>query len=156
MIANSSILAGFQADIEPASWRDLHALRQLEHICFPKDAWPLWDLISVLTLPDVLRLKAVSHERMIGFIAADIRHREKASWIATIGVLPEFRGKGIGRALLQTCEQRLPTYPIRLSVRLTNTIAIQLYQSEGYQKVGLWSEYYADGEDAQVMEKLDR
>ena len=80
-------------------------LRQLESVCFPKDAWPLLDMLGVLTLPNVVRLKAVVGEQMVGFIAGDIRRVENVAWIATIGVLPEYRRRGIGTALLQACER---------------------------------------------------
>lgn len=153
MVATSSTIPGSPALIEPATWRDLNALRHLEQVCFPKDAWPLWDLIGVLTLPNVLRLKAVLKDQMIGFIAADIRPREHTAWIATIGVLPNQRGKGLGRTLLRTCEERLVDLTIRLNVRTSNESAIQLYLTSGYQKVGVWPGYYSDGEDALVMEK---
>jgi hypothetical protein len=38
-------------EIVKASLRDLNALRKLEQISFDKDAWPLFDLIAVLTFP---------------------------------------------------------------------------------------------------------
>jgi ribosomal-protein-alanine N-acetyltransferase len=82
--------------IEPASLRDLGALRRIEHICFLKDAWPLLDLIGVLTFGGVIRLKAVSDQQMIGFIAGDVRRMEGIAWIATVAVLPEYRGRGSG------------------------------------------------------------
>jgi ribosomal-protein-alanine N-acetyltransferase len=154
MVTTSAAIPGSPALIEPATWRDLNALRHLEQICFPKDAWPLWDLIGVLTLPNVLRLKAMEGDQMIGFIAADIKPREQMAWIATIGVLPNYRGKGLGRALLQTCEEHLGPITIRLNVRTSNLSAIQLYLTSGYQKVGVWPGYYSDGEEALVMEKL--
>jgi ribosomal-protein-alanine N-acetyltransferase len=139
--------------IEPASWRDLNALRQLEKVCFPKDAWPLWDLVGVLTLPNVVRLRAMVDSQMIGFIAGDVRPSERLAWIATIGILPEYRGRGIGRALLQACEQRIDLPRVRLNVRISNQAAIQLYQTSGYQRSGIWPTYYQDGEDALIMEK---
>lgn len=153
MVVKSSSIPGSQPIIEPATWRDLNALRHLEQVCFPKDAWPLWDLIGVLTLPNVLRLKAVEKGRMIGFIAADIKPHEQMAWIATIGVLPDFQGRGLGRALLNRCEQHLEPFIIRLNVRTSNQNAIQLYLASGYQKVGVWPDYYSDGEEALVMEK---
>ena len=128
-------------------------LRALEKRCFPKDAWPLFDLIGVLTLPDVVRLKAVVGEQMVGFVAGDIRNSKNLAWIVTIAVLPEYRGQGIAAALLETCEVKLPTPVVRLSVRRSNKAAIRLYQRAGYLEVGVWDGYYQDGEDAIVMEK---
>jgi len=140
--------------IEPASWRDLRLVRQLEQICFPKDAWPLLDVIGVLTMPNVIRLKASWEGRMVGFIAGDIRTAEKVSWIATVAVLPEYRGRGIGRRLLEACEAQLPTTLLRLCVRASNQSAIELYKRCGYYGVGSWPNYYQDGEEAIVMEKM--
>jgi len=139
--------------IQPATWRDLNALRQVERVCFPKDAWPIWDLIGVLTLPNVVRLKAVVDDQMVGFIAGDIRPSQQMAWIATIGVLPAYRGRGIGTALLEVCEQQLSVDAVRLNVRVSNHPAIRLYKSFGYQQVGRWPHYYSDGEDALIMEK---
>ncbi len=140
--------------IEQATLRDLAALRRLEQISFPKDAWPLLDLIGVLTFGGVLRLKAMCDQQMVGFIAGDVRRMEGMAWIATVAVLPEYRGRGIGAALLQACEEKIPVNKIRLCVRLTNAVAIRLYERFGYSKVGEWTRYYQDGESALVMEKL--
>ena len=140
-------------EIVPASFRDLNALRKLERICFEKDAWPLFDLIAVLTFPDVVRLKAVEDERMVGFVAGDPRPSQGFSWIATIAVLPEYRGRGIGRALLQACEEQLRTPRVKLSVRASNQAAINLYEQQGYRTTDIWKSYYNDGENAIVMEK---
>jgi ribosomal protein S18 acetylase RimI-like enzyme len=142
------------AEIEPASLRDLGALRHIEQVCFPKDAWPLMDLIGVLTFPGVVRLKAVNGKQMVGFIAGDIRRMEGVAWIATVAVLPEYRERGVGSALLKACEAQIPVKRIRLCVRLSNEVAIRLYEKFGYTKVGEWTRYYQDGESALVMEKL--
>jgi ribosomal protein S18 acetylase RimI-like enzyme len=140
--------------IEAANWRDLSGLRHLESACFPKDAWPLLDQVGVLTLPSVVRLKAVVDDLMVGFVAGDVRSRQKMAWIATIGVLPEFQRRGIARSLLEACERRLPVPTVRLCVRVSNEAAIHLYLEAGYQRSGLWPKYYQDGENALVMEKL--
>lgn len=140
-------------EVSNANLLDLNALRHLEHVCFPQDAWPLLDLIAVLSFPQVVRLKAVENGLMVGFIAGDPRVAEGFSWIATLGVLPEYRGKGIGRALLETCENRLPTNRVRLSVRMGNEGAIRMYKNAGYSIADRWRRYYNDGEDALIMEK---
>jgi ribosomal protein S18 acetylase RimI-like enzyme len=140
-------------EILPASLRDLGALRALEHACFDRDAWSLLDLIAVLSFPDVVRLKAVENGRMVGFVAGDPRPSQGFAWIVTIGVHPSRQRRGIGRALLRACEARLSVPRIRLTVRLSNTAAVALYEQEGYRTVEIWKRYYSDGEDGMIMEK---
>jgi ribosomal-protein-alanine N-acetyltransferase len=140
-------------EITNASLRDLNSLRKLEHACFDKDAWPLLDLIAVLTFPEVVRLKAVMDDQMAGFVAGDPRPREGWAWISTLGVDPRFQRRGIGRALLHACESNLNVARVRLTVRLSNTGAITMYEREGYATTDIWKAYYNDGEDGMVMEK---
>ena len=153
MVSGIDAVACESASIEKASWRDLNELRRIEQICFPKDSWPLFDLIGVLTLPNIVRLKAVCDGEMVGFIAGDVRRLENLAWIATICVLPEYRQQGVGTALLEACEARVKTPRIRLSVRKSNQAAIRLYENLGYRHYGTWPHYYSDGEDALVLEK---
>jgi ribosomal-protein-alanine N-acetyltransferase len=140
-------------EILPASLRDLGSLRALEQACFDRDAWSLLDLVAVLSFPEVVRLKAVQDGRMVGFVAGDPRPSQGLAWIATIGVDPRHQRRGIGRALLRACEARLVIPRIRLTVRLSNTAAIALYEQEGYRTADIWKTYYNDGEDGIVMEK---
>jgi N-alpha-acetyltransferase 10/11 len=140
-------------EIQTASLRDLGSLRHLEQVCFEKDAWPLLDLMAVLTWPDVIKLKAVENGEMIGFAACDPRPSENAGWIATLGVDPRYQRRGIGRALLRACEAKTKLPRMKLTVRLSNEAAISLYEQEGYRSVDIWKRYYNDGEDGLVMEK---
>ena len=68
--------------------------------------------------------------------------------------LPEYRHQGIGRRLLEACEERLTTPRLRLCVRPSNEEAIRMYKMAGYSHVDRWGKYYNDGEDSLVMEKL--
>lgn len=139
--------------ITRATWHDLNELRRLEDLCFAQDSWPLWDLVAVLTLPKIVRLKAAVDGKMAGFIAGDPQPREKLGWISTLGVFPQFRRKGIAESLLARCETELDFPRIRLSVRRSNEPALRLYRKAGYQMVDVWRKYYHDGEDALVLEK---
>ena len=153
MLSTGVDAPGSPVEIVPATWRDLRELRQVEKASFGRDSWPLLDLIGILTMPGVVRLKACREARMVGFIAADVKSAEKLSWIATFCVLPEYRRRGIGTMLLEECEERVGVPRLRLSVRPTNQEAIRLYLASGYDKVSMWKKYYQDGEDALVMEK---
>jgi ribosomal-protein-alanine N-acetyltransferase len=139
--------------LENASWRDLSELRALENTCFGADAWPLLELLGLLTFPGVVRLKAVSGGVMVGFISGDARRAEKTGWILTLGVLPHWRRRGVAMALLLECERRMRMPQVKLTVRRSNTAAVRLYEKLGYQQVDIWSKYYRGGEDGLVLAK---
>jgi ribosomal protein S18 acetylase RimI-like enzyme len=140
--------------ILPATWRDLKTVHQLEKTCFELDAWPLLDVLGVLTIPQIIRYKAEEGESLIGFIAADLRRSQATAWIATLAVLPEYRRSGIGARLLEICEENINLPLIRLCVRENNLPAIQLYLKYGYQQVDTWKKYYRGGVNALVFEKI--
>ncbi|NMB62790.1 MAG: GNAT family N-acetyltransferase [Chloroflexi bacterium] len=140
--------------IRSASWRDVHELSKLERACFEQDAWPLIDLLGVLSFPGVVRLKAEMNGKMIGFIGGETRDHQQTGWIITLGVLPEYRRQGVAQELLQECEAQLASVrTIRLCVRVSNEGAIHLYKNMGYVQVEIWAQYYRGGEDALVLEK---
>jgi len=140
--------------ITMADWRDYTQLKQLERACFDtKDIWPFWDLLGILTLPGLVRLKAESDGQMIGFIGGERVTARKMGWVTTLAVLPLCQRHGIATALLTEGEAALSMPVIRLSVRASNHAAISLYQTTGYTQVDRWTHYYAGGEDALVFEK---
>jgi len=140
-------------EIVKASLLDLGALRKLEQESFGKDAWPLLDLVAVLTFAEVIRLKAVEDSQMVGFVAGDPHPRDGWGWISTIAVDPRFRRRGIGLALLHACESKLGVAQSRLTVRISNQAAITMYEKDGYKTMDIWKTYYNDGEDGIVMKK---
>jgi ribosomal-protein-alanine N-acetyltransferase len=139
--------------ITPANWRNLFALNTLEKLCFKEDAWPLIELMGVLTFPNVVRLQAIVADEMVGFIAGDPRKNEKTGWILMLGVHPQWRRKGIAKDLLTLCEQEMKMPRVKLTVRRSNEPALKLYENLGYQQVDIWSKYYRNSEDGLVFEK---
>lgn len=75
--------------------------------------------------------------------------------IATIAVHPDFRQRGIGKALLQTGMQAAYDEGARiyhLEVRAGNLAAQKMYAGFGYEVVGQRIKYYKDNlEDALLM-----
>ena len=144
----------FNATLESANLRDLSAVRKLEKICFPLDAWPLLDLIAALSMPGLIRYKALVGEDVIGFAAGEVRSDTRTGWISTICVHPDYQRHGIGSKLLRVCEQELQMPRVRLTVRESNDAAINMYLAKGYVEINRWRSYYKGGEDGVVMEKL--
>ena len=75
--------------------------------------------------------------------------------ITNIAIAPEYRGKGYSKPLVQALidfatERRFKH--MTLEVRVSNAIAIALYEQFGFVGVGKRPKYYIDtGEDALVM-----
>ncbi|MCW9013212.1 MAG: ribosomal protein S18-alanine N-acetyltransferase [Gammaproteobacteria bacterium] len=86
-------------------------------------------------------------------IAADEAH------ILNLCVAPQMQGQGMGRKmlykLLDVAEEK-KVDSIFLEVRGSNTVAIQLYEQEGFNKIGVRKDYYPSDngrEDALVFAK---
>ena len=76
--------------------------------------------------------------------------------LMTIAVEPKFRGKGVGRALLQACFEDLRMTPSRrmiLEVAADNPAAIRLYEKLGFKRLSERKGYYArpDGQPATAL-----
>ena len=75
--------------------------------------------------------------------------------ITNIAIHPEYRGRGRGRQLIEALIKMAAQeniFDITLEVRISNTSAINLYKSLGFEAVGIRKEFYYDNkEDALIM-----
>jgi [ribosomal protein S18]-alanine N-acetyltransferase len=89
---------------------------------------------------------------ILGYVCAWFIHDE--GQLANIAVLPEYRRRGLGRALIDHvfCEARQRGIrSLSLEVRRSNQAALELYKSLGFQEVSVRVRYYRNGEDALLM-----
>jgi len=106
--------------IEPVNWRDLQAVRSIEQESYVQDAYPFLEILGMLTLPGFIRMKAVTHDQLAGFIFAEGFSDSEYDWITAIRVSKTFQRCGIGTSLLLNCEKQLKKNIIRLCVRQAN------------------------------------
>ncbi|MBB5326321.1 ribosomal-protein-alanine N-acetyltransferase [Anoxybacillus tepidamans] len=75
--------------------------------------------------------------------------------ITNVAVLPEYRGKKLGEALMRTMmdtAKQLGAVTMTLEVRVSNYVAQSLYRKLGFLNGGIRKGYYPDNqEDALVM-----
>jgi len=80
---------------------------------------------------------------------------KRVGHLISIAVLEEYRGRGIGKALLSETIRALRDHygveSIYLEVRVSNERAIGLYKRFGFRVGRRIPYYYRDGEDAYVM-----
>lgn len=141
--------------IQPSDMKDLRSMLELEQVCFSKsEMWTFLDYIGLLSLPEIIKLKAVVDDSMVGFIALEDKKRSSMAQVMTLAVHPEFRKQGIGSELLREAESQVEfASSIELVARVDNFTAINLYEKLGYQKENILSNYYRDGVAGQRMVK---
>lgn len=104
---------------------------------------------------DAILKVAVCYEQVIGYIC--IRSLLDVTHLLKLTVLPRFRRRGIGRALLGGAlhalrERRLDIRELTLEVRESNSAAIALYKQAGFKETGRRTGYYRrPNEDAIIM-----
>ncbi len=79
---------------------------------------------------------------------------KKIGHIMSVAVEPEFRRRGIGKQLLARTMEVLwenGASELRLEVRVSNRLAIEMYRGAGFSEGGILHGYYSDGEDAVLM-----
>lgn len=98
---------------------------------------------------------------MIGFIREKSIKKRHKGFIWGVFVYAEYRGRGIGKKLMESCLHRLSTIhgleKVVLTVSSTSTEAIALYEKFGFSQFGIekksmkWQDEYVD---EIYMEKL--
>ena len=142
--------------IRKAELRDLGPALQLDRDTFGVDAWTVLDYSGVFSFHGVKKFTATVDGKFAGFAASEWDPKRKAVCLMTLAVRPEFRGRGIGLALLKECENAFDEINYYLNVDIANTAAIRLYQIAGYQQTGIEPAYYMNGHDALIMEKIKK
>jgi ribosomal-protein-alanine N-acetyltransferase len=119
------------------------ALAPLHATCFPEEPWDAAMLARLLALVGVFGRLAWREEALAGFVLA--RDLGGEIEILSLGVVPDCRRQGVGRALLDaiTCEAgRRGSGSIVLEVATANAPARRLYAAAGFVQVGRRPRYY--------------
>ena len=114
-----------------------------------------WDENSVrseLTNPLSLWLVALEGGEVVGYVGSQTVLQEAD--MMNVAVADSHRRRGIARALVEELIHRLDAYQLTLEVRQSNLPAISLYESMGFQQVGLRKNYYQKPkENALILRK---
>lgn len=123
----------------------------LHRACFA-EGWDTSSIARLISGPGGFTLIACDGRRDIGFALLQCVPPE--SELLSIGVVPESRRDGIGRALLARAAGDLLAVGAEtmfLDVAADNQPAIALYRSRGFGDMSRRARYYRDGVDAIVM-----
>lgn len=134
---------------------NLAQIAALEAACF-SDPWPESILAHELQNPLSLWLCAMDGDTVAGYIGSQTVLGE--SDMMNLAVCPDYRRRGIGRALvLALCgalKKQMLASALTLEVRDSNAPAAALYASLGFEQIGLRKNYYQHPkEDARILRK---
>lgn len=140
--------------VTPMAAEHIAAIAQLEKECFA-EPWSENALAEELINQDSHFLVALYADEIAGYIGVQEICGE--AYITNVAVFANHRKNGVGRLLLKTAQNGARARKcefITLEVRVSNIPAISLYESEGYEKVGLRKNFYASPvEDGAIYTK---
>lgn len=129
-------------------------IARLERLCF-SDPWSERSIASELQNPLALWLVAEEDGHVLGYVGSQTVLDE--SDMMNVAVDPAFRRQGIARALIEALISGLAlrgSRCLKLEVRVSNENARALYESMGFQQLGLRKNYYQNPkEDALILGK---
>jgi putative acetyltransferase len=134
--------------VERADQPDVTALlvqaRALMARLYPPESCHGLDLDAYAT-PDVTLFVARAGAMAVGCGALQ-RHADGSAEVKSMFVIPEARGRGIGRAILETIEGALPedVAALRLETGIKQAEAIRLYEAAGFRRRGPFGSYRDD------------
>jgi ribosomal-protein-alanine N-acetyltransferase len=143
--------------IRRLSYPDLPNVIEIERRVFPTP-WSLAMFVLELSKSSGICLAATDHggpdgvERLLGYL---ICSRYDTVWhVMNVAVDLERQRQGLASAMLAELYVLVgdPEARFTLEVRRSNSVAIHLYEREGFRAAGMRRRYYQDnGEDALVM-----
>lgn len=138
--------------IRPMTAADIPSVAALEKLCF-SDPWSVSSIASELDNP--LSLWLVWEEDGAAAAYLGVQRVPPQADVMNVAVSPALRRRGIARALFAELERRLPEIDeLFLEVRASNSGAIALYRTLGFEQVGRRPNYYLDPrEDALILRK---
>ncbi len=134
---------------------DIEAVLDIERVSFPAP-WCREHFVAELASPYSFPMVATDFAgNIIGYICPMLVLDE--GHILNVAVRPDFRGKGLGKFLVQKaideCRSNGAEY-VFLEVRVSNSVAVSLYRQIGFAITGRRKRYYENGEDAFIMEYI--
>lgn len=151
-------------ELRKFTMNDLGSVTQINQLCLPENYTDFFYVDLYRRFPETF-IVAEADAKVVGYIMCRVEvglsnlrlpGLVKKGHVVSVAVLPEYRRKGLGTALVTKAMEGVQMYGAKqfyLEVRVTNEQAISLYKKLGLEVARTVHGYYADGEDACVMSK---
>ena len=142
--------------LRPATLEDLEEMIRIERSSFGAQSYRRELIEKLLTDEEFHNVIAEDGDKKVGYATFFEDARRKRARLVTIAVVPEYRNRGLAKAMLAFLEEEMGKECLRISsleVGISNGPATKLYLSVGYRIEGTIPDYYGKGKDAFYMEK---
>ncbi|HEW93855.1 ribosomal-protein-alanine N-acetyltransferase [Candidatus Geothermarchaeota archaeon] len=149
--------------IKEVEHSELARVKEINELVLPEN-YPFFFYETLYQNYKDVFLVAETGNKIVGYVMCRIERDvvfqplprfKKVGHIVSIAVLPEYRNKGIGTALMNEVLSRMRRYYdveyVYLEVRVSNEGAIRFYRRLGFKITNRVKGYYRDGEDAYIM-----
>jgi ribosomal protein S18 acetylase RimI-like enzyme len=137
-------------NVRGAGVADLAALASLEQALFARDAYPTFFFRQALDLwPAHLWVAADADDALAGYALGAPAARAGEGWLLSLGVHPDFRGRGLAVALAEALVASFAeagTMRVALTVTPENVAAVRLYERLGFRVEAEEAHYFGPGE----------
>lgn len=134
-------------EIKPATPNDAALILKIENACF-SSPWSEGSVKDALSNPCSHFYLAYVEGNLAGYLGLQIFSGE--GYVTNIATLPEFRRRGVAKALINEALKNETEF-ITLEVRESNTPAINLYSSFGFETAGVRKNYYSNPEENAIL-----
>ena len=138
---------------------DLPVLVSMEKILFDGSPWSMGQFkeeFKGVPRTHFFTVAVDDDNQIIGYAGVMVPAPGVEADVLTVGVLPEHRKAGIGKAFMAELENWAidkESNAMMLEVGIDNATAINMYKQLGYQQISVRTNYYGAGLDALVMRK---
>ncbi len=141
---------------------DLQSVMHINSLCLPENYTDYFFIDLYRRFPETF-IVAEENGKVVGYIMCRVevglstfgfKGLIRKGHIVSVAVLPPYRRKGIGEALVAKAMDGMQVYNAKqcfLEVRMTNEPAVNLYKKLGFEVTRTIHGYYADGEGAYLM-----
>jgi len=151
-------------ELRKFTMNDLGSVTHINQVCLPENYTDFFYVDLYRRFPETF-IVAETDRKVVGYIMCRVEvglsnlrlpGLVKKGHVVSVAVLPEYRRKGVGTALVTKAMEGMQMYGAKqfyLEVRVTNEQAITLYKKLSLEVARTVHGYYADGEAAYVMSK---
>lgn len=139
--------------IRRMSEQDLPAIIAMEQVSFP-NPWSLSSFQSELSDNEIAHYHCLEYQdEVIGYMGYWAIFDE--AHVTNVAISPQYRSRGWGEYLMRRVMMHCVKTGIErmtLEVRVSNKVALSMYEKLGFAAIGVRSRYYSDNqEDAIIM-----